>query len=96
MFSEYMGLPASVLKAVPTDGLGISAGDEEQLGVSYLEFDIVLLHLLNGYDFTGGDFPDSVNTVLCRIKNTSFKRNNPHNIPHSVYRDRIETINTIL
>jgi NH3-dependent NAD+ synthetase len=32
--------------ARPTDGLGISNGDEEQFGFSYLEFDIVLLSLV--------------------------------------------------
>jgi hypothetical protein len=32
--------------ARPTDGLGISNGDEDQFGFSYLEFDIVLLSLV--------------------------------------------------
>lgn len=44
--AEMAGVPASTVFARPTDGLGISNGDEDQFGFSYLEFDIVLLSLV--------------------------------------------------
>lgn len=45
--AEMSGVPASTVFARPTDGLGISNGDEDQFGFSYLEFDIVLLSLVS-------------------------------------------------
>jgi nicotinamide-nucleotide amidase len=40
--SKIMGVPESTWRATPTDGLGISNGDEAQLGGSYLEWDIMV------------------------------------------------------
>jgi nicotinamide-nucleotide amidase len=40
--SKIMGVPESTWRATPTDGLGISAGDEAQLGGSYLEWDLMV------------------------------------------------------
>jgi len=40
--SKITGVPESTWRATPTDGLGISAGDEAQLGGSYLEWDIMV------------------------------------------------------
>jgi NAD+ synthetase len=40
--AEFMGVPQSIISAVPTDGLGIANGDEDQFGFSYLEFDIAM------------------------------------------------------
>lgn len=40
--SKYVGVPESTWRATPTDGLGISNGDEAQLGASYLEWDIMV------------------------------------------------------
>ena len=45
--AEMCGVPDSTVFARPTDGLGISNGDEDQFGFSYLEFDIVLLSLVS-------------------------------------------------
>jgi NAD+ synthase len=45
--AEMSGVPESTVFARPTDGLGISNGDEDQFGFSYLEFDIVLLSLVS-------------------------------------------------
>lgn len=39
------GVPESTVRAKPTDGLGISDGDEAQLGCSYLEWDIMFLEI---------------------------------------------------
>lgn len=43
--SKIMGVPESTWRATPTDGLGIDAGDEAQLGATYLEWDIILNEL---------------------------------------------------
>jgi len=40
--SKYVGVPETTWRATPTDGLGISAGDEAQLGASYLEWDLMI------------------------------------------------------
>lgn len=41
MLGRYLGLPDKFWRVTPTDGLGISNGDEEQLGMSYLTWDIM-------------------------------------------------------
>lgn len=91
--AEVYGVPASTVFATPTDGLGISKGDEDQFGFSYLEFDIVLMklcQLAEGRDRAGlleylappaGDL-DKVNRILDRIKGSTFKRSNPYNLEH--------------
>lgn len=38
-----LGLPEHIWRATPTDGLGISDSDESQLGMTYLEWDILAL-----------------------------------------------------
>jgi NAD+ synthetase len=61
------------VKATPTDGLGITSSDVEQLGAkNYAEVDAILKEeLLNG----GGD-----HTVAKRKRASEFKRNNPLNL----------------
>lgn len=39
--AKELGIPEQFWKVTPTDGLGISTSDEEQLGMSYLEWDIL-------------------------------------------------------
>lgn len=87
----YLGVPQSIVKAVPTDGLGIANGDEDQFGFSYLEFDTVLLCLtaLNTADqfevWTKDCEPEDlqlIQQVKDRIANSTHKRNNPFNIQH--------------
>jgi nicotinamide-nucleotide amidase len=91
--AELYGVPESTVFAKPTDGLGISDGDEAQFGFSYLQFDIVLMKLCQ-LDLDGAredileelDVPlfeyGVVNKILDRIKGSSFKRQNPYNLPH--------------
>jgi NAD+ synthase len=43
--SRAIGVPESTWRATPTDGLGISDGDEAQLGATYLEWDLMLMRL---------------------------------------------------
>jgi NAD+ synthetase len=97
--ARVLNLPASVIQAVPTDGLGIdAAGDESQLGVSYLEFDTVLFTLMRSAEqdhaFAGMSNKDkiTVNTVQQRIRNSRFKRNNPFNLEHGFYGDRFQKL----
>ena len=40
--SQLNGVPEATVHATPTDGLGIDAGDEAQLGCSYLEWDLLI------------------------------------------------------
>ena len=97
--AEIYGVPASTVFATPTDGLGISNGDEDQFGFSYLEFDIVLLKLcqfgsivdrnalLEYLQVPQSDLP-KVNKILDRIKMSSFKRQNPYNLEHPLQKNR--------
>lgn len=41
MLAKLFGVPEATWRAKPTDGLGISAGDEAQLGCTYLEWDLM-------------------------------------------------------
>lgn len=45
MLAKIMGVPESIWRAKPTDGLGVDDGDEAQFGFSYLELDLMLLSL---------------------------------------------------
>ena len=103
--SEIYGVPASTVFAKPTDGLGISDGDEDQFGFSYLEFDIVLMKLcqtsyadrvemLNYLSVPDTD-ADKVNKILDRIKGSTFKRSNPYNLSHPLQTNRYSGLTSI-
>lgn len=63
------------IKATPTDGLGITTSDLEQIGAkSYEEADRVLIDYLNG------DRSKLNSPVIERHLKTRFKRNNPFNL----------------
>lgn len=88
MMSRLIGVDESTWKATPTDGLGISAGDEAQLGCTYLEWDIMVetirsYRYINTIKETMQNDPHALNvlyTVTSRINKTRFKRNNPFNV----------------
>jgi NAD+ synthetase len=83
----HLGVPASVISANPTDGLGISTGDETQLGYSYAQADLVALDLMhNQLDLTGATEQDRniITAVKNRISQTAFKRNNPAFCAHPI------------
>lgn len=96
--AEIYGVPSATVFATPTDGLGISKGDEDQFGFSYLEFDIVLLTAIQRIVITREkllidlDVPQQdlarVNQILDRIKMSAFKRKNPYNIVHPLQDNR--------
>jgi nicotinamide-nucleotide amidase len=89
MLADVQGVPQDIIDAVPTDGLGIDAGDEAQLGFSYAELDIALLNTLHG---DHGDNPtqqdqDTIDRVIERIGSTVYKRENPVNFDHPITAD---------
>ena len=75
--AEYLGVPDSIVSAVPTDGLGIANGDEDQFGFSYLEFDIALFSLMRD-DIDYNKLTDTdrqiVDSVAERVRSTTYKR----------------------
>ena len=99
--AEIYGVPASTVFAKPTDGLGISDGDEAQFGFSYLEFDIVLMKLCQLHPTGTWSLPailenlnisitdlEKVTKILMRLKGSTFKRNNPYNLKHPLQGNR--------
>lgn len=96
--AEYLGVPESIVKAVPTDGLGIANGDEDQFGFSYLEFDIALLTMMRGgIEVDRLDEADKkiVDAVADRVRSTTYKRANPLNLDHPVYTDRFDNLSNL-
>ena len=103
--AEIYGVPESTVFAKPTDGLGISDGDEDQFGFSYLEFDIVLMKLCQNpqlsredmLDYLGAPASDlaKVNKILDRIKGSTFKRSNPYNLAHPLQTNRYGGLSNI-
>jgi len=93
--AEHLGVPSSIVEAVPTDGLGIANGDEDQFGFSYLEFDIALFSLIRG-DIDYNKLTDTdrqiVDAVAERVRSTTYKRANPFNLDHPVYTDRFNDL----
>lgn len=83
--AEHLGVPQSIVEAVPTDGLGIANGDEDQFGFSYLEFDIALFALMRGgveLDKLTDSDQEIVEAVADRVRSTTYKRANPFNLNH--------------
>lgn len=95
--AEYLGVPQSIIDAVPTDGLGIANGDEDQFGFSYLEFDIALFTLIKGLNLDTATQEDLaiINNVKQRIKNTAYKRANPYNLEHPMFVGRFVELENI-
>lgn len=98
MLAEHLNVPSSIVEAVPTDGLGIANGDEDQLGYSYLHFDIGLLTLMksNLSDVLSSIDNEEEQAILIsiaeRIKGTAFKRSNPYNLAHPVDHTRYDML----
>lgn len=102
--AQMLGVPQATVQAVPTDGLGISKSDSDQLGMSYLEFDILLFDLLSLPNLSRETIQDYINTiteeeiqnkaglVLSRVASTGFKRNNPFNLDHPLFSNRFEIL----
>lgn len=88
--AKIMGVPESTWRATPTDGLGIDAGDEAQLGASYLEWDLMVYAIANALtygtnieaEFTDDRARQVYKSVFGRMQSTWFKRMNPINLKH--------------
>lgn len=105
--SKLMGVPESTYRATPTDGLGIDAGDEAQLGASYLEWDLMVLAIHDAMqedkidrdeirDYLDLDDRGQIvfENVMRRIKGSWFKRMDPVNLQHA-FHDRYAIANEI-
>ncbi len=104
------GVPESIWRAKPTDGLGIGEGDEAQIGATYLEWDISVFAVIDALrkdpdlaveDLTGAlgaeDDPDAVRTITAvrdRLRKTWFKRVNPITLEHP-RQDRLGVLDRI-
>jgi NAD+ synthetase len=99
LVAEELGVPSSIINAVPTDGLGISESDEDQLGVSYLEFDVAVLGLTtkllsNTEEMTTTD-KRKMQIIQNRLLSSAYKRKNPYNLVHPYFTDRFEQLELI-
>ena len=89
MMAEYLNVPAGIIEATPTDGLGIAAGDEAQFGFTYAHLDLVLLDIIDNRindhisSATKNDL-EIIESVKRRVASTAFKRANPTNLPHPI------------
>lgn len=104
------GVPESTVRATPTDGLGISNGDEAQLGCSYLEWDILFFSIREALTRMGGDRPSDreileevgvdaliypqFEAFMRRMRGSWFKRRNPLNIQHA-FQGRFDMVEQI-
>jgi NAD+ synthetase len=104
------GVPERTWRALPTDGLGIGAGDEAQIGATYLEWDIVVFAMIDALrqdpDLAAEDLPAAIGAsedaeaaraaaaVLDRMRRTWFKRMNPIALDHPG-RERFGVLETI-
>lgn len=81
--ARAVDVPDSIWKAKPTDGLGVDDGDEAQLGASYLEWDLMLLHLMDNpaATFTDERAQSVARSVRTRMGQTWFKRFGPIMLP---------------
>jgi len=71
--------------AVPTDGLGITNSDLDQIGApSYQAVDGILIRMVKESENIG-DLEN--HKVIIRNRNSEFKRNNPFNIPRNLITD---------
>lgn len=96
--ARAVGVPEKTWRAKPTDGLGIGAGDEAQIGATYLEWDIMIFALAQALqqaprarseDLAAlleiGDDAHArkiLDTVLARLRMTWHKRINPIRLDH--------------
>lgn len=96
LLATKLGVPESIVKATPTDGLGIANGDEDQFGFSYLEFDIGLLTMLREgvgvIETATGRDREIMDEIAKRIGNSAFKRVNPYNLAHPLHSRRYDQL----
>jgi NAD+ synthetase len=91
MLSSIMKVPEHIITATPTDGLGISTGDESQFGHSYAQLDLALLDAMHNVQVhrhnPSQEDLDIIKKIEHRIASTTFKRVNPVNCMHPMSGD---------
>jgi NAD+ synthetase len=96
--ARHSGVPERTWRAKPTDGLGISSGDEAQIGATYLEFDILVMEMIAALHRRPGLNLDALEDelgfgadehargafsgALHRLRTTWYKRVNPITLDH--------------
>ncbi|MFQ5530154.1 MAG: NAD+ synthase, partial [Gemmatimonadota bacterium] len=79
--ARHLGLPAEVIDKPASADLVVGQTDEDDLGVSYTEADLILLHLIEGrtsdWLVSAGFIADRVALVRDRLDSTHWKRNLP-------------------
>lgn len=95
--AELLGVSPSIVNAVPTDGLGIANGDEDQFGFSYLHLDTGMFSMINGLNTVGASEDDLriLDLIKKRISQSSHKRANPYNLAHPLYPNRFDGLNQL-
>jgi NH3-dependent NAD+ synthetase len=105
-----MRVPEKTWRAKPTDGLGIGAGDEAQIGATYLEWDIMIFAVSQALqkepratpdrvadllEFSGEEHATGIfETVLGRLRSTWYKRVNPIRLDHPLM-DRFSLLDQV-
>ncbi|MGC9167737.1 MAG: NAD+ synthase [Desulfurella sp.] len=79
ILSKYMGVPQSIIDKKPTADLWVGQSDEEELGFSYDEADLILYHLFDkrlSIDevINLGFSKNIVNGIFERVRKNQFKR----------------------
>ncbi|MGC8502142.1 NAD+ synthase [Desulfurella sp.] len=79
ILSKYMGVPQSIIDKKPTADLWVGQSDEEELGFSYDEADLILYHLfdkrLSIDEVVNLGFSENiVNGIFERVRKNQFKR----------------------
>lgn len=95
--AELLNVPQNIIKAVPTDGLGIAKGDEDQFGFSYLHLDIGLFCKLKGLSTADASEEDlhTLNLIEQRVQKSSHKRANPVMLAHPLDPSRFDGLNQL-
>lgn len=108
--ARSLGVPEKTWRAKPTDGLGIGAGDEAQIGATYLEWDIMIFAISQALQEEPKTTPDGIaellefagdehargilQTVLGRLRSTWYKRVNPIRLDHPLM-DRFDLLDQV-
>jgi len=95
MLARMCNVPKSIYTAKPTDGLGVDNGDEAQFGCSYLEWDLMLMSILNkslGDISSEKRATEVYNSVVTRLSSTTYKRFNPAYLKNKVDPGRFDQL----
>jgi NAD+ synthase len=79
ILSKYMGVPENIINKKPTADLWVGQSDEEELGFSYDEADLILYHLFDKRfsieEVVSLGFSEKiVNGIFERVRKNQFKR----------------------